>query len=228
MPSRLFRGLCVLVAVILIGAMCASALSEGVQVFVYAYTLKVYEKPSKKSELLAVVPFARPLRWLAEKKGWAQVVTPDDQTGYCNAKQLTQSDPNTYDVPVYAQQNRAPVYQWPSVDAPMTGHLNRNDRVKMVAMTPKGDWLRIQSGSLDGYIQKPRVDEKKFASGKKSWTTEETAVYYDPDIDSIIGTMKAGQQVGVVSVDGGWAKIRSGSGLIGYCRADALTSKKPG
>lgn len=206
----------------------AASKSEGTQVYVYAYALKVYEKPSKKSDVIARVPFARSLWMVAEKKGWAQVITADDRTGYCSAKQLTERNPNTYDATVYAQQDRAPVYELPSVDAPMIGHLDRNDRAKLLAMTPSGDWLRVQYGSHDGYIQRPRVDYKKYSSGKSAWVvSDKVSVYYDPSIDSSFGDLSRGQQVGLVSVDGGWAKIRSGSGLIAYCRADALTTEKP-
>lgn len=229
MPDRLSRVMCVLMAIAALAmVLSAVVLAEGSQVYAYTYTLKVYEKPSKKSEVVALVPFARPLQIIGERKGWAQVITDDNRTGYCSAKQLTEQNPNTRDVTVYAQQNRAPVYRCPSVDAPMIGHLDRNDRARMLAMTPGGDWLRIQAGSMDGYIQRPRVDYKKYSGGKAHWVgADSVAVLYDPALDTTFGTMQRGQQVAVVSVDGSWAKIRSGSGLIGYCRADALTSKKP-
>ena len=206
----------------------AASKGEGTQVYVYAYALKVYEKPSKKSDVIARVPFARSLWMVAEKKGWAQVITADDRTGYCSAKQLTERNPNTYDATVYAQQDRAPVYELPSVDAPMIGHLDRNDRAKLLAMTPSGDWLRIKYGSHDGYIQRPRVDYKKYASGKAAYVSADSLpVYYDPEIDSTFGTLSKGQQLAVVSASDGWAKIRSGSGLVGYCKADGLSAEKP-
>ena len=50
----------------------AASKGEGTQVYVYAYALKVYEKPSKKSDVIARVPFARSLWMVAEKKGWAE------------------------------------------------------------------------------------------------------------------------------------------------------------
>lgn len=209
--------------------LCLSpALAEGKRVYAYAYSVKVYAEPSKKSEIIALTPFARELTLLEEKKGWAQVVTPDNRTGYCSAKQLTEKNPNIYDKTVYAQQDRAPVYECPSVDAPMIGHLNRNDRAKMVAMTPSGDWLRIQYGGHDGYIQRPRVDYKKFAKGRLAWVTaSEVAVRYDPGIDSTICSISRGTQVQAVSTHDGWTKIRSGKGLIGYVRSDTLTTERP-
>lgn len=225
MPMKL-RALC---AALLLALMCTSipVLAEGAAVYAYTYTLKVYTQPSKKSDLLALVPFARPLTKLAEKKGWAQVLTSDGQTGYCSASQLTEADPNTLDATVYAQQDRAPVYERPSVDAPMIGHLDRNDRAKLVAMTPMGDWLRIQYGSHDGYIQRPRVDYHKYSAGKAAYVNaDDVPVYYDPAIDAAFGTLPKGQKVAVVAVEDGWAKIRSGSGLIGYCKADVLASGK--
>lgn len=227
MPGKLWRYVFILslcAAFLCLGA----ALAEGTRVYAYAYTVKVYEDPSKKSDVIELVPFARELTLLEEKKGWAQVVTSDDKTGYCSARQLTEKNPNTYDTTVYSQQDKAPVYERPSVDAPMIGHLNRNGKAKLLAMTPSGDWLRIQYSGRDGYIQRPRVDFRKFAKGRLAWVTAgEVAVRYDPDIDSTICTISRGTQVQAVSTHDGWVKIRSGKGLIGYVRADALTTEKP-
>lgn len=228
MERKWVRMLCLLLILAALPLPMALA-DESAQVYVYAYIIRVYEKPNKKSEVIARVPFARQMVKLAEKKGWAKVVTPDNQTGYCSAKQLTESDPNTLDAVIYAQQDRAPVYQMPDVDAPMIGHLNRNDRAKMIAMTPSGDWLRIQYGEHDGYIQRPRVDYKRFSTGKAAWIVADAClVYYDPDIDAAICTLNKGQKLLLVSKENGWAKIRSESGLVGYVRADAVTTKRPG
>lgn len=225
MRSRLARVL----AVLLLFALGCWALAEGgTRVYVYAYAVKVYESPSKKSELVTQVPFARAMTKIAEKGDWAQVITPDNRTGYCSRKQLTEDNPNTYDVTVYAQQDRAPVYELPTVDAPMIGQMDKNDRAKAVAMTPMGDWLRIQLGGKDGYIQRPRVDFNRYAAGRAAWAAaDRVAVRYDPAIASSYAELSRGQKVAVVDVDGEWAKIRSGSGLIGYCRVDQLTKEKP-
>ena len=231
MPAKSLRWICALMIIALlcalVPALAATNADGDTEVFVYAYAVKVYEEPSKKSDVVAVVPFARQMVRVAEKKDWAQVITPDNKTGYCSAKQLTEKNPNVYDTTIYSQQNRAPVYQLPSVDAPMIGHLDRNDKAKLLAMTPMGDWLRIKYGSHDGYIQRPRVDYKKYAAGKAAWVAADSAqVRYDPNIDSTIGTLSRGQQLAVVSVSDGWAKIRSGSGLIGYCKAEGLSAEK--
>ena len=227
MPEKYLRHICVFMICALLCTLGA-AFGEGTRVYAYAYTLKVYEDPSKKSDVVAQVPFARELTLLAAKNGWAKVVGPNGKTGYCYAKQLTKRNPNRYDTTVYSQQDRAPVYERPSVDAPMIGHLNRNQKAKMIAMTPSGDWLRVQYGSRDGYIQRPRVDYKKFSKGRRAWVSaDSTEVRYDPGIDSSFCKLSKGQAVQVLSTHDGWAKLRSSKGLIGYCRADALTSKKP-
>lgn len=227
MPCKRMR--CVFILALCAVFLClGAALAEGTRVWVYAYSVKVFEEPGKKSGLVAQVPYARELTLLEEKKGWAKVIAPDDRIGYCSAKQLTEKDPNTYDVTVYAQQDRAPVYERPSVDAPMIGHLNRNGRARMLAMTPAGDWLRIQYGGHDGYIQRPRVDYKRFAKGRLAWVAGgEVSVRYDPAIDSEICAISRGTQVQAVSTHDGWTKIRSPKGLIGYVPADALTTQRP-
>lgn len=228
MPRMLLRVLCAVMLSALLAANIAPALSEGVEAYAYTYSLKIYEKPSKKSEVIDITPFAGSVTKLAEKKGWAQVRLSGGAIGYCNAKQLTGDDPNIYNTTVYSQQNRAPIYQRPSVDAPLIGHLDRNEKAKMVAMTPMGDWLRILKGDHYGYIQRPRVDYNKFSEGQAAWISAGSAdIYYDPAIDATFGSAKQGQTVLLVSVDGGWAKIRSGSGLVGYCKASAVTTNRP-
>ena len=200
----------------------------GTEVYVYTYNLPVYEKPTKKSRVMEIVPFAKRILRIAEKKGWAQVFTTNGRLGYCNAKQLTEIDPNIYDTTVYSQQNRAPVYLRPSVESPLIGHLNRDETTTLVAVTPKHDWMRIKAGKYYGYIQRPRIDFKKYKEGKDAWINRQSVqVFYDTDVDSTFSTLYFGQHLHIVSRENGWAKIRSDGGVIGFCDFAALTDIDP-
>ena len=112
--------------------------------FVYTYILTVYDKPTKSSDVLEEVPFAKQIVKLKEKDGWAKVMTTNDRIGFCNAKQLTENNPNNLDIYMYCQQKEPAVYLRPSSDAPVMGHVHRNEKVHVVAMTPMCDWLRIE------------------------------------------------------------------------------------
>lgn len=245
MQRRLQKLLCAILAVtVLLCALCpALAFSgpwtasgktknglSGTEYYVYTYNLNVYEMPTRKSEVIEVVPFAKRILYITEKKGWAKVYTTNGHLGYCNLKQITADDPNIYDTIVYCQQNRAPVYLRPSQDAPLMGHLDRDEKTTLVAITPKHDWMRIQAGKYYGYIQRPRIDYMKYADneGKDAWINVQSAdIYYDADIDSTFNTSYFGQHVRLLSEDAGWAKIRSDGGLVGFCDPDVLTDIDP-
>lgn len=196
--------------------------------FVYTYTLKVYYKPTKSSDILERVPFAKEIVRLSVKKGWAKVMTTNGRIGYCNNKQLTKTDPNNLDVYMYCQQKRPEVYYRPTTSAPVMGHLNRDEKVHVVAMTPMGDWLRIEEDGYHGYIQRPCLDYEKYSTGQHAWVSaEKLEVYYDPEINSVFGTLYFGQTLSLVESSGRRAKVRSGSGLVGYCDINGLTTVNP-
>ncbi|MBR1561031.1 MAG: SH3 domain-containing protein [Clostridia bacterium] len=196
--------------------------------WVYTYVLTVYDKPTKDSEVLEEVPFAKSIVKLKESKGWAKVMTTNDVIGFCNAKQLTEDDPNTLDTHMYCSRKHPEVYLRPSSDAPVMGHVDRNEKVHVVAMTPLGDWLRIEENGYYCYIPRPCLDYEKYADGELAWVSRESVeVYYDPELDSKFGTLYFGQEVTLLHSDSGRAKIRSATGYIGYCDRGALTTINP-
>lgn len=244
MPKCLLRYLCALITVFMLSASCGVAnavvhylekeditkaeLASATLKYVYAYSTKVYDMPTKESSVREIVPFAKEIIVLEEKLGWAKVLTVNDRVGFCNAKQLTDTNPNNLHTAVYSQQKEVQVYLRPSVDAPLIDYLDRNQKVVLVAMTPMGDWMRLKNGKYYGYVQRQRMDYEKYKKGDRAWIGVESAkVYYDPELDSVAGTLYFGQKVWLVSDTGARAKIRSPQGLIGYCDADALTKKDP-
>lgn len=244
MPKRLLRFLCALVTAMLLTAsfgmahavehylekedLTRSELANATLKYVYTYSLKVYDMPTKESSVREIVPFAKELIVIQEKLGWAKVLTINDRVGFCNAKQLTNTNPNNLHTTMYAQQKEVQVYLRPSVDAPLIDYLDRNQKVIAVAMTPMGDWVRLKNGKYYGYVQRQRLDYERFRKGDRAWISAESAkVYYDEKLDSVAGTLYFGQKVWLVSKSGERAKIRSPLGLIGYCDLNAITEKDP-
>lgn len=244
MPKCLLRCFCALVAAVMLLTSCGVAfavvhylerkditkqeLSNSILKYVYTYSLKVYDTPTKDSYVREYVPFAKEIIVLAEKQGWAKVLTTNDRVGFCNAKQLTNTNPNNLHTFVYSQQKDVEVYLRPSVDSPLIDYLLRNERVRLVATTPMGEWMRVKQGKYYGYVQTQRMDYERYSRGDPAWIkADSTKVYYTPDIDSVMGTLYFGQKVRLVSKTGKRAKIRSGQGLIGYCELDDITEKDP-
>ena len=245
MPKCLMRYFCALITAILLISTCGvahgavehflekedikkSELARATLKYVYAYSTKVYDMPTKESDIREIVPFAKELIVLEEKLGWAKVLTINDRVGFCYAQQLTDTNPNTLHRTVYSQQKEVQVYLRPSVDAPLIDYLDRNEKAVLVAMTPMGDWMRLKQGKYYGYVQRQRMDFEKYNRGEQAWVAQNSVkVYYDAELDSVAGTLYFGQKVWLVNETGERAKIRSRLGLIGYCDREALTKKDP-
>ena len=244
MPKCLLRYLCALVSVMVLTMSCGvanavvhflekedikkSELAQATLKYVYAYSMKVYDMPTKESDVREIVPYAKEIIVLEEKLGWAKVLTINDRVGFCNAKPLTDVNPNNLHTAVYSQQKDVPVYLRPSVDAPLIDYLMRNQKVELISMTPMGDWMRLKKGKYYGYVQRQRMDYERYRKGTRAWIGCESAkVYYDPELDSVLGTLYFGQKLWVVDKTGKRAKIRSPRGLIGYCDLEAITDKDP-
>lgn len=203
-------------------------LANSVLKYVYAYSLKVYDLPTKESDVREIVPYAKEIIVIEEKLGWAKVLTINDSVGFCYAQQLTNTNPNTLHTTVYSQQKEVPVYLRPSVSAPLIAYLDRNERATLVAMTPMGDWMRVKQGKYYGYVQRQRMDYARFNKGDRAWIgTDSATIYYDAEKNSVMGTLYFGQKVWLVDETGARAKIRSPRGLVGYCDPEALTKKDP-
>lgn len=201
--------------------------------WVYTYVLMVYDKPTKESEVLEEIGFAKPIVKLKESSGWAKVMTSNDVIGFCNAKQLTETNPNTQDLYMYCQVYEPNVYRFPSADSSIMGHLARNEKVHVVAVTPRGDWLRIEEKGYYAYIPRPYLDYDRYVTDEEdltlAWVNQDALdIYYDEDQDSVIGTAKFGQEVTLIKNHiGPRAKVRSKTGLIGYCDLSGLTTENP-
>ena len=246
MPKCLLRYLCALVSVVMLMSSCDVAfavqhflereditkleLANSTLKYVYTYSLNVYDMPTKESSVRERVPFAKWVIVLQEKKGWAKVITINDRVGFCNAKQLITTNPNTLNKSMYPQRKEVEVYLRPSVSAPLIDYIDPGEKFKAVAMTPMGDWVRLKNGKYYGYVQRPYMDFEKLDKEKlkNAWVKADSMkVYYDEEIDSVMGTLYFGQKVKLVSKTGKRAKIRSTEGMIGYCDADAITEKDP-
>lgn len=245
MPKCLMRYLCALMSALVLISACGvahgavehflekedikkSELARAKLKYVYAYSTKVYDMPTKESDIREIVPFAKEIIVLEEKLGWAKVLTINDRVGFCYAQQLTDVNPNNLHRTVYSQQKDVQVYLRPSVDAPLIDYLLRNEKAVAVSMTPMGDWMRLKRGKYYGYVQRQRLDYEKYKKGERAWIAWNSAkVYYDSELDSVMGTLYFGQRVWLVDDTGERAKIRSSEGLIAYCDKDALTNKDP-
>ena len=235
MPRSVIRMICMLLVIALPVFLPADAFASksyreayGTEVYVNNYSIKVYETPSTKSDVLAYVPFAKNIKRIAVKKGWAKVYTVNRCLGYCLNSQLTINNPNKLNTSVYCQAGKTPVYRMPDFNSSILGHLYRNDKVRLVAMTPLGDWMRVEQNGYYGYIPSPYMDYKRYTKGSSSWCKEHSVdIFYDSGMKTRFGTLYFGESLTLISRNGSVAKVRSNGGLIGYCNYASLTKVNP-
>ncbi|MBQ6375011.1 MAG: hypothetical protein IJJ45_11085 [Clostridia bacterium] len=196
--------------------------------YVNTYCMDVYDSPSTKARVAEVVPYAKDIKVVWEKKGWAKVYTVNRVLGYCKSEFLTRQNLNTLNMTVYCQQSAINVHRCPDANSDILGRLYRNDEIHLVAMTPLGDWFRVEKGNHCGYVQRPRMDFNKYAKGVPAWCAKNTmTVYYDYRLDTKLDTLYFGEQVTLLETRGEWAKIRSMSDFIGFAKTEDLTTTNP-
>ena len=110
---------------------------------------------------------------------------------------------------------------------------------KVNVITTSGEWSKITSGSITGYVSNKYLSSSSSSTGSTSDNSSETSItkYVDASVGlnvrkgpstsySVITKLAHGTKVTVKSTSNGWSKITSGS-ITGYVSSSYLTSSKP-
>ena len=120
-------------------------------VYISATTLPCYAQNSATSTVLGTMSFGESLSCTGTGDGWARVVNSSGTVGYCLLSGLTDKNPNSYNVTMYAQANGVKVYAKASTSSTVLSTLNLNSKVTAVAISSDKQWVRLQSGSVYSY-----------------------------------------------------------------------------
>ena len=127
-------------------------------VYITATTLAVYASPSTSSASLGTMSFGESLSCTGVNSTWARVVNSSGALGYCKLSGLSDTNPNTYNVTLYAQSSGVKVYSKASTSSTVLTTLSLNAKVNGVAINEDKSWIRLKndSGSY-GYVQASAV-----------------------------------------------------------------------
>ena len=127
-------------------------------VYISATTLAVYASPSTSSASLGTMSFGESLSCNGVNSTWARVMNSSGALGYCKLSGLSDTNPNTYNVTLYAQSSGVKVYSKASTSSTVLTTLSLNAKVTGVAINADKSWIRLKndSGSY-GYVQASSV-----------------------------------------------------------------------
>ena len=127
-------------------------------VYISATTLAVYASPSTSSTSLGTMSFGESLSCDGVNSTWARVINSSGTVGYCKLSGLSDTNPNSYSVTLYAQSSGVKVYSKASTSSTVLTTLSLNAKVNGVAINEDKSWIRLKndSGSY-GYVQASAV-----------------------------------------------------------------------
>ena len=127
-------------------------------VYISATTLAVYASPSTSSASLGTMSFGESLSCTGVNSTWARVINSSGALGYCKLSGLSDTNPNSYSVTLYAQSSGVKVYSKASTSSTVLTTLSLNAKVNGVAINEDKSWIRLKndSGSY-GYVQASAV-----------------------------------------------------------------------
>lgn len=223
--------------------------------YVTATLTRLRQSASDGAKELAALGYGERVTLISASGDWARVKSSANVTGYCPLKDLCDCNPNTLSAKVTINAI-APIYRVPDASTAVWMKLKKNSKYTAVAVTPDGEWTRIQNGAYFAYIRSTYVtfpggtpSPSATASSSPSPTPKPTATPTatpapEPsevfvavnaltvrksasDTAKALATLGYGEGATLLSVEGSWAKLRLADGSTGYCGAGSLTSKDP-
>ena len=149
-------------------------------VYISATTLAVYTSPSTSSASLGTMSFGESLSCTGVNSTWARVVSSSGTLGYCKLSGLTDTNPNTYNVTLYAQSSGVKVYSKASTSSTVLTTLSLNAKLTGVAISEDKSWIRLKNDSSYGYVQAASVA-----------TTPDSGSSGNATVDKIVALAKA-------------------------------------
>ena len=137
-------------------------------VYISATTLVCYKENKTSSAALGTMSFGEKMTCTGSGDGWARIVNSSGAVGYCKESGLTDTNPNTYKVTMYAQSNGVKVYSKASASSKVLATLSQNSKVTAVALSSDKKWVRLKSSSEYGYAKAASLATTEVSSGASS------------------------------------------------------------
>ncbi len=155
--------------------------------------------------------------------GWYKITTKDGKNGWASSKyiQTSQNTTTTKVVSVSSLNMRS----GPSTSYNIIEVLTKDTQVEVISI--EDGWAKIKYNSKTGYVSNQYLSDKKVETIQIKYVNATTLnVRSGPSTTySIIDTLKQNDEVKVISIEDGWAKIKHND-EIGYVSAEYLSDKK--
>ena len=156
--------------------------------------------------------------------GWYKITTKDGKNGWASSKyiQTSQNTTTTKVVSVSSLNMRS----GPSTSYNIIEVLTKDTQVEVISI--EDGWAKIKYNSKTGYVSNQYLSDKKVEEVTQIKYVNATTlnVRSGPSTTySIIDTLKQNDEVKVISIEDGWAKIKHND-EIGYVSAEYLSDKK--
>ena len=92
----------------------------------------------------------------------------------------------------------------------------------MVSTTPNGTWSRVKKGKKYYYVLSLLLDDEKAPEGGRTLTCTADRMNLYPDArisESPVDRLKKGDTVQLTGIKSGHLKVKTPSGVTGYCTA---------
>ncbi|MCC3868666.1 C40 family peptidase [Terrisporobacter mayombei] len=193
--------------------------------------------PSKEYDSMGKIEKGKTVTYLGSNGSWRKIKY-NSKTGYVHKDYISEGTSTSTSEKYVNTSAGLNVRKGPSTSYAKIATLTNGTKVKVI--TTSGDWSKISSGSITGYVSNQYLSSKSSSSGNTSNNdSNETSItkYVDASVGlnvrkgagtsySVITTLSHGTKVTVKSTSNGWSKITSGS-ITGYVSSSYLSSSKP-
>ena len=193
--------------------------------YVNATTLNVRSGPSTTYSIIDTLKQNAKVEVISIENNWAKI-KHNNEIGYVSAEYLSDKKVEEVTQTKYVNATILNVRSGPSTTYSIIDTLKQNDEVKVISI--EDGWAKIKHNDEIGYVSAEYLSDKKVEEVTQTKYVNATIlnVRSGPSTTySIIDTLKQNDEVKVISIEDGWAKIKHND-EIGYVSAEYLSDKK--
>ena len=187
-------------------------------------SLNMRSGPSTSYSIIEVLTKDTQVEVISVEDGWAKIKY-NSKTGYVSNQYLSDKKVEEVTQIKYVNATTLNVRSGPSTTYSIIDTLKQNAKVEVISI--ENNWAKIKHNNEIGYVSAEYLSDKKVETIQIKYVNATTLnVRSGPSTTySIIDTLKQNDEVKVISIEDGWAKIKHND-EIGYVSAEYLSDKK--
>ena len=187
-------------------------------------SLNMRSGPSTSYNIIEVLTKDTQVEVISVEDGWAKIKY-NSKTGYVSNQYLSDKKVEEVTQIKYVNATTLNVRSGPSTTYSIIDTLKQNAKVEVISI--ENNWAKIKHNNEIGYVSAEYLSDKKVETIQIKYVNATILnVRSGPSTTySIIDTLKQNDEVKVISIEDGWAKIKHND-EIGYVSAEYLSDKK--